>query len=81
MASRSFDSPVLFMKVGDPQPGADMLSQEPTLGQAIAHVMQQPRDDHWLFDIVTEDGLITFTHMRDIARSEAYVIWQAGQAA
>ncbi|WP_343613033.1 hypothetical protein [Novosphingobium sp.] len=44
-------------------------------------MMQQPRDDHWLFDIVTEDGLITFTHMRDIARSEAYVIWQEGQAA
>lgn len=79
--SGRFDRPVLFMKVGDPQPGADTLSREPTLGQAIAHVMQQPRDDHWLFDIVTEEGLITFTHMRDIADSEAYVIWQAGQAA
>jgi hypothetical protein len=48
----------------------------PTLGEAIAHVLEQPSEEHYLFDIVTEDGLINHASIREIARSEDFALWQ-----
>lgn len=68
------DTPALLMKLG-----YDTIDCDPSLGQAIAHVMTQPLDEQWLFDIVTDEGLINHRRMLEIARSEAYVIW-SGQS-
>ncbi len=72
MGSRCFDTPVLFMKLG----AMDNASESPTLGEAIAHVLEQPSDEHYLFDIVTEEGLINHASIREIARSEDFALWQ-----
>lgn len=76
MGSRCFDSPVLFMRLGQTPDGAE----SPTLGQAIAHVIAQPSDDQDLFDIITEDGLISHSSIREIAGTQAFAHWtvQAG---
>ncbi|WP_206240634.1 hypothetical protein [Novosphingobium terrae] len=72
MGSRCFDSPVLFMKLGI----TSNHDENPTLGEAIAHVLEQPSDEHYLFDIITEDGLINHACIREIARTEAFAHWR-----
>lgn len=72
MGSRCFDNPVLFMKLGAPPESRE----SPTLGEAITHVLEQPSEEHYLFDIVTEDGLINHASIREIARTEAFAHWR-----
>jgi hypothetical protein len=66
--------PVLLMKLG----GDPDLSQNPSLGQAISHAMQQPTEEQWLFDIVTDDGLMTYTIMKEIAQTDEFALWKNG---
>lgn len=72
MGSQCFDSPVLFMRLGQTPNGAE----NPTLGEAIAHVIAQPCDDQDLFDIITNDGLISQGAIREIAETQAYARWR-----
>lgn len=60
------------MKLGDMSGGNNAC---PSLGRAIAIVMDQPTDDQWLFDIVSDDGFLDHIRMRQIARTEDYLFW------
>jgi hypothetical protein len=71
-----FHDPALLMKLGgDPE-----LADDPSLGEAISHVMQQSTDERWLFDIVTDDGLLTYTIIQKIALSPEFESWKQGGA-
>lgn len=71
-----FHDPALLMKLGsDPD-----ISDDPSLGEAISHVMQQPTDERWLFDIVTDDGLMTYTIIQEIALLPEFESWKQGGA-
>lgn len=65
------------MKLG----GDADLPESPSLGQAIAHVLQQPTDEQCLFDIVTDDGLMTYTIIKEVARTQEFALWKQGGAA
>ncbi|WP_206240090.1 hypothetical protein [Novosphingobium terrae] len=67
--------PALLMKLG----GDPDLRDDPCLGEAISHVMAQPAEERWLFDIVTDDGFMTYTLIQDIARTEEFAVWQRGE--
>ncbi len=41
--------------------------------------MAQPAEERWLFDIVTDDGFMTYTLIQDIARTEEFAVWQRGE--
>lgn len=72
MVAHCLLEPALLMKLGgDPELGGDA-----SLGQAVAHVLRQPRDDHWLFDIITKDGLITSSSILEIALTPAFAHWE-----
>jgi hypothetical protein len=72
MIARCLFEPAFLMKLGgDPELGNDS-----NLGQAVAHVISQPRDDHWLFDIITKDGLITSSTILEIALTPAFAHWE-----
>jgi len=65
------------MKLG----GDADLARDPSLGQAISHVIDQPSEEQWLFDIVTDDGLMTYTMIQEVARTEAFALWKQGGTA
>jgi hypothetical protein len=66
-----FSSPALLMRLGG---DADAL-ENPTLGQAVAHVVGQPVDDHCFFDIITDAGMMTYTVIRELAETSAFSHW------
>lgn len=69
--------PALLMKLG----GDPDLREDPSLGEAISHVMAQPAEEQWLFDIVTDDGFMIYTLIQDIARTEEFAVWQRAETA
>lgn len=61
--------------------GGDAAVPNPTLGEAVAHVVAQPREDHWLFDIITDHGMMNYTLIRQLAETPAFTSWAEDQTA